>query len=88
MAMGPDLFKLLLEAPSSQLAASMKPLISAWGDSPKAIQVLEVVDKCIFSSLASGFMMKVLQMTYEECLKAEGITHESLVPLATWRTRS
>jgi hypothetical protein len=85
--MGPEFYKLLLEAPDSQLDASMKPLIAAWGDTPKAIQVLEVVDHCIFGALASEFIMKALTMIYEDRLKEEGITHESLVPLATWRHR-
>jgi hypothetical protein len=77
--------ELLLKAPDSQLDSSMLPLIKAWDEPPKAIQILEVVDKCIHGSLASSFVMVVLQGMYDQALKNEGLTHEQLVPLATWR---
>ena len=74
-----------LEAPDEQLDASMKPLIEKWSDPPTSLEILEVLDKCIFSSLASGLVVTALQMFYNRALQAEGKTHEDNVPLATWR---
>ena len=79
--------ELLLEAPDSQLDASMKPLIKKWSDPPTAIQILEVLDFCIHGALASGFVVAVLQVQYDVALKREGKRHEDMVPLATWRNR-
>ena len=44
----------LLKAPDSQLDACMFPLIEKWDDNPTALQILEVLDECIYSALASG----------------------------------
>ncbi len=77
--------KLMMEASDSQLDASMKPLIEKWGEPPTSLQVLEVLDQCIFASLASDFVVKCLQLMYDDRLKDEGKTHEQNVPLATWR---
>ena len=77
--------RLLLQFSDRQLDASMFPLIQVWNDPPKAIQILEVVDKCIYCSLASSFILVVLQQMYDHALEDEGLTHEQLVPLATWR---
>lgn len=78
-------WELLLNAPDSQLDASMFPLIRKWSNPPRAIEILEVVDWCIHSSLASGFVLKILQIQLETTMKQEGVTHEELVKLATWR---
>lgn len=77
--------KHLLESPDSQLDASMKPLVKKWGNPPGALQILEVLDHCIHGSLASGFVVTLLQVLYDVACKREGVTHEALVPLATWR---
>lgn len=77
--------KALLTAPDRQLDASMFPLIEAFDTPPTALQLLEVIDKIIFSSLASGFVLTLLQLSYDDILEAEGKTHEDMVPLATWR---
>jgi hypothetical protein len=77
----------LLKAPDRQLDAQMKPLIEKWSDPPTALQVLEVLDYCIHGSLASGFVVSVLQILYDMRCKAEGVTHEQLEPQATWRNK-
>jgi hypothetical protein len=77
--------KLLLKAPDTQLDASMFPLIEKWDEPAKAIQILEVLDQCVYASLASGFTIRLLQMLYDAALVNEKITHEDVVPLATWR---
>lgn len=78
---------ILLAAPNDQLDHSLFPLIEKWEEPPTALQVLEVVDKCIHCALASGFALSALQEVYRLRLKAEGKTHEELVPFATWRAQ-
>lgn len=80
-----DFKALLLQAPEGQLDASMKPLIEKWDKTPKAVQVLEVLDQCIHASLASGFTIRLLQLLYDTALTNEGLKHEDVIPLATWR---
>jgi hypothetical protein len=82
-----EIIEHLLKAPESQLDIQMKPLIEKWNDPPTALQVLEVLDFCIHGSLASGFVVTVLQTLYDMRCKAEGVTHEQLEPKATWRNR-
>ena len=82
-----DLKSMLLMAPDTQLDAQMFPLIEKWDEpQPTSLQILEVLDHCIFASLASGFVVSLLQELYNARLKTEGKTHEDNVPLATWRT--
>jgi hypothetical protein len=81
----PTLVDIILRASDRELDPSMKPLIQKWNDPPKAIQILEVIDHCIYGSLASGFTINVFQIMYIQALKKEGTTHELLVDQATWR---
>lgn len=76
---------LLLKAPDTQLDHSLFPLIEKWDDTPKAIQVLEVLDKCIFYGAASGFTVSVLEELLRITMKLENVTLEQLEPLAVWR---
>lgn len=80
-----ELKSLLLQAPDGQLDSSLFPLIEEWSDPPKAIEILEVLDKVIYSSLGSGFTVNVLQLVYNETLQKEGKTHDEMIPLAVWR---
>jgi hypothetical protein len=80
--------EILLEAPDNQLDASMKPLIEKWSTPPKAIEILEVLDWCIFGALASGLVVTLLQNMYYDALKVEGISHEEMEKLAVWRRKS
>ena len=80
-----DIIDALLEMPDSQIDASMQKLIRSWAEPPKAIEVLEVLDKCIYSSLASGLVINVLQMLYDTRCQEEGTTHEECAKKATWR---
>ncbi len=78
--------KMLLKAPNDQLDKSMFPLIKQW-DEPfvKSIQILEVLDQCIYASLASGFTIQLLEAMLETALSNERKTLEEIIPLATWR---
>lgn len=77
----------LLEAPDLHLDASVKPLIAAWYDIPTSLQILEVIDMCIYGSLASGFVIKLFQAYYDQALVDENVTHESNVQHAKWRDK-
>ena len=77
--------ELLLEAPETQLDSCLFPIIEEWDDKPKAIQILEVLDKVIYASLGSGFTVVFLQALYREALKKEGKTSKEVETLATWR---
>lgn len=75
----------LLNAPDKELDASMKPLIEKWSNPPKPIELLEVIDKCIFGSLSSGFVLRILQVIYDVECANNNTTHEEVVKGATWR---
>lgn len=76
--LGQPVIEALLGAPDSQLDASMKPLIKAWGTPPTARQILDVLDRCIYSSLASGFIVQLLQSSFNFACKQEGTTLEEI----------
>lgn len=83
-----ELVDLLLQAPDSQLDASMMPLIKKWSDPPTPLQILEVLDNCIHGSLASGFTIQVLQIIYDTECKATNVSNEDVIKNATWRNRN
>lgn len=76
---------MLLEAPDGHLDVSMFPLIEKWGDPFKAIEVLEVLDKCIYAALASGFVIQVLATILDKTIEDENTTIEEVVKSAVWR---
>lgn len=76
---------LLLQAPDSQLDNSMKELIKKWSDPVSALEVLEVLDKSAYFSLASDFTMQVLHLSLNEALGREQTSLEELTKKATWR---
>lgn len=75
----------LLDSPDSQLDNSVEPLIEKWSDPPKAIEVLEVLDKYVRYSLSSGMVVALFQLEYEAALKRENKSHDEVVKCATWR---
>jgi hypothetical protein len=83
--MSQELIAELLKAPDSQLDASLKPFIVKWGKPPTALQVLEVLDYCVNGSLASGFVVRVLEMLLSEAIKREDTTYEAVVVQTSWR---
>lgn len=84
--MGNELRDFLIAAPNSLIDASMHPLLEKWGDPPTALQVLEVLDQCIHASLASGFVVRALQVLYDQALTREKTAHETVAKNATWRS--
>lgn len=79
--------QLLLKAPDSQLDHCMFPLIKRWDSQPRSIQILEVLDHCIYGSLASGFVVTLLQTMLDAAMHREKTTLDELVKQATWRDR-
>jgi len=80
---------IFLTAPDSQLDSCMFPLIEKWDEPlPTSLQILEVLDQCIYSALASGFIISAMQAMYDTSLEKEGKTHEDNLPYATWRARN
>lgn len=80
-----ELVKHLAIAPASQLDPSMVELLKGWSDPPKAIEILEVLDRSIYSSLASGTVIAVLQVLYKIALRHENTTHADMLSKVTWR---
>jgi len=80
-----ELKQLLLEAPDGQLDASMKPLIEKWDDEPTPLQVLEVLDWCVWGGNASGFTMNVLHSIFDDACVRTSTTREEVEKHATWR---
>lgn len=83
--MSSELISHLLSAPDSQLDAKVKPLIEAWSTPPAPLQVLAVLDQCVHGSLASGVVVTILQILYEDSLRVANTTNEDVIKLATWR---
>ena len=83
--MNQEMIDHLLIAPDNELDASMKPLIAKWSVPTTPIQILEVLDQCVHGSLASGFVVNLLQILYDTSCKHHNTTHEEVLKLATWR---
>jgi hypothetical protein len=80
-----ELKRILLSAQYDQLAHSMFPLIKEWNDIPTALQILEVLDKCVHAGLASAAVINVLETLLENALAGEKKTLEEIVEHAHWR---
>lgn len=77
----------LKTAPDSVLDASMQPLISSWSNPPKAIEVLEVLDKCVHSALACTTAIMALEVLFNEALEREGVSEAQIFSQAPWRNQ-
>ncbi len=75
----------LLKMTEEQLDRSMHPYIEKWSAPPTALQVLEVLDRCVHGALASSFVIGSLRAMLGIALKGEGKTLEQLEPEVTWR---
>jgi hypothetical protein len=77
--------KVLVGAPDNELDNSMKTNIQSWSDPVTPIQILEVLDHCIHGSLASGFVVHLLQIMYDISCTFNKTTHEEVLKSAVWR---
>lgn len=80
-----EVINLLLQAPDSQLDESMKVYIREWTSPPTPLEVLEVLDHCIYGALASDMLVGILQEGYKQLCDDAGTTHDEIVKGATWR---
>lgn len=80
-----ELKQMLLDAPYGHLDASIKPMIEKWDEPPTALQILEVLDKCIYAALASGFVIDILETMLAGTNMEENTTYELVEALAVWR---
>ncbi len=64
---------------------TMKEKIKEWHDPPLAIEVLEVLDKCIYGALSSDFVVMILQHEFDKALIRESVAYKDVVKLAVWR---
>jgi hypothetical protein len=65
----------------------MKALVEKWSKPVKPAELLEVIDRCVFSSLCSGVIVMGLQMLYNQQLKLFNLTHEAVEKEAVWRDK-
>ena len=80
-----DLKSAFLQAPTSQMDASIKTLIRAWDDPPTALQTLQVLDQCVRGGSASGFVVHALEIILKAAIEREDTTREAVVERAFWR---
>ena len=83
-----ELIEKLKEAPDDQLDFSMIELINKWNAPPTALQILEVLDRSVYSSLASKFVISVLELLFKSALERENLVITDLLSSATWRTEN
>lgn len=76
---------MILKMSDDQIDSSAKKMLRDLPEEPSALQLLQVVDMCIYGALASKFVLKVLQFAYDDQLKVENKTHEEIVKDAAWR---
>lgn len=62
----------LLKAPDRELDASTFKFIYEWKKYVDSVDILYILDICARYSLASGFMMKTLDLLLQETAKLEG----------------
>lgn len=67
-----DFIDHLLKAPDRELDACTFKFISEWKMYVDSVDILYVLDICARYSLASGFMMKTLDLLLQETAKLEG----------------
>jgi hypothetical protein len=84
----PEFKECLLRFSDQSLDDKIKPKIRAWSDPPTALQILEVLDACIYGSLCTGVIVMGLQQHLNQHIAREGTTLEAVVAQAAWRRAS
>lgn len=82
----PTLKQHLLVAPAGVLSPLLLPIVERWNDPPTSIQLLELLDQCVHTGGAAGFVVTALEAVMLKTMQDEGVTSEDLLPLAVWRT--
>jgi len=83
-----EMVALLLEAPAGpregfdELA---KAEILKWSSPPTALNILHTLDVCAYGGLASGFLMRIMNLMLKEAIQQENTTYENVSNSAAWR---
>lgn len=80
-----NIIKTLLEMSDDALDDKIKIIIRNWNYKPSALQILEVLDKCVYGSLCNSFCIKVFEILLEDKIKEENTTYDEVVKKAFWR---
>lgn len=76
----------LITAPDTQLDQAMREYIKEhWKNEPTALEILEVLDKCVHFALASGLVVMILETMLQTAMKNEHTSMPELEARATWR---
>ena len=84
MKLEQEFVDLILEAPDSQLDASIFEDIKGWDLEPTALDILLVLDKIVYFSLGSEFTVSMFGMVLTQAMLEEGIDMEKLVSQRNW----
>lgn len=76
-----SLIDTLLEAPASHMDEFVKDDIRKWGSDPTPFQILETLDKVVWASGASDFVVGVMDIILREKIEHVGMTFEQFVKL-------
>lgn len=81
--------EILMQCPadSRMMEPSLLEDIKKWSDPPRAIEVLETLDKIVYGSLCAPMIQMLYEKLLDEQIEAEGTTMEDLIKLATWRDK-
>ena len=88
--MAHPIVEMLLQCPadSRMMEPSLIGDIKKWSDPPKAIEVLETLDKIVHCGLCTPMIHMLYETLLEEQMKSEGTTLAELTKLATWRDKN
>lgn len=83
--MNEDIIKTLLKLSGDALDDKIKVLIRNWNFNPSSLQILEVLDKCVYDSLCNSFCVNVFEILLDNKIKEENTTYDEVVKKAFWR---
>lgn len=75
----------LKAAPHGEIDTIAVDKIKTWCDDVSSLQVLEVLDMCIYGALASPIALTAIDHLYDYLLEIENKTHDDNLPYAHWR---
>ena len=75
----------LKAAPHGEIDTFAVDKMKTWGELPSSLEVLEILDMCIYGALASPIAITAIKQLYSYLLESENKTHDDNVPYAHWR---
>lgn len=77
--------KILCSVSDREMDPRAKALIRKWADPPRALEILQVLDACVYAALTSDFWVKAMDIMLNEACEREKVTRADLLAQATWR---